>query len=856
MRRSAVCALALWALGAAGQELEWQTGAVSARRLELLDSCAVISGDVRLRYSSFELDAAAIAVWADPDSLLAAVSAWGGSGPEDRARRRSVLRERLTLELYAEGSVQLRWSTNSLSARALFLDFRTGKGSAEDVVVRISDPTQVLPVGEQAVLSNYPGSFQFRAPRLEFTLGGLADLEQLHQAFSGAGFEAETLRLLDARGDSLLATTCLHEVPHYGVFVETGRVSPIEDEPGVYALTGTGLRPRFSLPLTGALAAEFAVPGLHWLPLWWRTDLPFPLSVSVGSSREFGTAVETTIRVPFLPGKTKLKLEADYYSRRGTGYGIELGTRQTGHSLELEGYSIHDRASDGNGFDPPRDHRGRLRARDVLELPFGLRQELQLNYISDRGFLEEYFERENQEDKTPESLLHYRWARESFAAALLGRLRLNRFQTQTEYRPALSAVLAPEHLFDVPGLDAGIYLSGRGELAEVWRAFDTDLDLPSYRAERGDLQLGLDAPFSLGAFVFRPEVRARFTAWNADVQAQRVALETGGEVGTFLARSFDFRWDLLDINGLRHSVYPVLGYFNRFHVSRPPEDLLFFDGTEQVERVEFLRWKLRQRLQTRSLPRRRLRLRVQAADGAVLMSRALQSEWLQSYSWLLSLEIQPEGLLVELREGTPLSALSRALEEVGLVLLEAEELETASPARDLLEWRLEQDFFPDPHRDNQGKAWGPIRSELRFPLTSALSAYLRTRHDPLGDLWLSTNLGVDYWWQDHLRITVDHGYVSERASASNVFASFWLNERWQGQVGGRYNWHEERLDEHNYTLRRIFDEFYLDFKLSVDRGDDDISFRVEFGLTDLLFSDDDLRLSSGERALELREERP
>ncbi len=853
MRRGAVCALALLALGAVGQELDWHAGASSARRLELLDSCAVMSGDVRLRYRNLELEASAVAVWADPDSLVAAISAWGGSDPDDSVRRRGVLRERLTLELYAEGSVVLRWSQNSLSARAVFLDFRTGRGSAEDVVVRISNPAQALPFGQAQLSGSYSGSFQFRAPRLEFAFAGLENLEQLQQVFASQRFEPEDLRLVDARGDSLLATTCLHEVPHYGVFVETGRVSPIEGEPGVYALTGSGLRPRFSLPVTAALAAEFSLPGLHWIPLWWRSDLPFPLSVSIGSSREFGTAVETTIRVPFLPAKTKLTLEADYYSRRGMGYGLELSTRQPGHSLEVEGYSINDRASDGNGFEPPREHRGRLRARDVFELPFGVRQELQLNYISDRGFLEEYFERENQEDKAPESLLHYRWARESFAAALLGRLRLNRFQTQTEYRPALSAVLVPEHLFDVPGLDAGIYLSARGELAEVWRSFDSELDLPSYRAERGDLQVGLDAPFSLGDFVFRPEARARFTAWNADVRTQRVALEAGGEVGTFLARSFAFRWDLLDIHGLRHSVFPVLGYSNRFHVNRPPEELLFFDSTEELERVEFFRWKLRQRLQTRSLPRRRLKLRVK--DGAPRMSASLQAEWLRAYPWLLELEVQPDGLLVELQAETPLSLLSQALEEVGLVLLEVEELESPSLSRDLVEWRLEQDFFPDPRRDNQGKAWGPIRSELRLPLTYALSAYLRTRHDPLGDLWLSTNLGVDYWLENSLRITVDHGYVSDRASASNMFASFWLSERWQGQVGGRYNWNEERLDEHNYTLRRIFDEFYLDFKLSLDRGDDDISFRVEFGLTDLLFDDDDFRLSSGERALEYREER-
>ncbi len=838
--------LILCLLAASAFAQDWSAGPSRARKLTVLDSCAVLTGDVLLRYSTLELEAEAVAVWAQPDSLRAALSAWdpGGDTAAAATRRRGMLRERLTLELYAEGNVQLRWGGNSVDAARLFLDFRTGRATAESVRVRIRNPAEPFPGVEARLDVADLRTFQFRTPRVELAFEGLRDLDRIRAAVEEG---RPDLRLIEARGDSLVATTCLHEEPHYAVFVARGTIRPVPDLPEVYTLEGEGFEPQLSLPLTGAATAEFGVPGLRWVPLWWRTDLPWPYSISVGESREFGTSVEQTVRWTF-PGRLKLKAEADWYSRRGWGYGFGLKQRQPGHLFELSSYYIRDKGDDGTGFVPDDEERWRIKTRDVLELPFGLRQELQIHAISDRGFREEYFEREVNEDKEPESLLQYRWARESYGVALLGRLRLNRFQTQTERRPALRGVLAPKHLFDVPGLDAGVYLSADAELAELWRSFDEDLDLPSYRAERGDLRLGLDAPFPVGYFVFRPQVGVRGTAWSGpDVEAQRLAFEAGGEIGTFLARDFDASWELLDIAGLRHSIYPVVGYLHRFDVSRRPETLLFFDETDSLDRLERFRFKLRQRLQARGTPRRRLVLQVAQPGRA--------EELLAAREDVLELRRDGASLTVTLPLDTRTERLLAALEEEGVLVLSVAEEELVAPVRDIVEWQLEQDYFPDSHRDNPGKPWGALRSELRLPLMDRLSAYLRSRHDPHGDLWLSSNVGVDYWWEEVLRVTVDHGYVSDRAAASNVFLSFTLSDRWQGMVSGRYNWNDERLDEHTYTLRRIFDRFHVDFELGFDRGDDDVSFNLEVGLIDLLQDDDSFRLASGERPLDFREER-
>jgi hypothetical protein len=162
------------------------------------------------------------------------------------------------------------------------------------------------------------------------------------------------------------------------------------------------------------------------------------------------------IRQP--PRGTKLTLSTDYFSKRGPALGTFFGFQ--GDTLVgvpgpyngfADAWGIYDTGLDTLGADrrnlqPDEEFRGRILARHRQYLPNDWRLSAEFGIISDRNFLEQYFEQEWDTYKDQTTGIELKRAVENQAFSLTADVRLNDFFTQTEWLPRLDHFLIGQSL--------------------------------------------------------------------------------------------------------------------------------------------------------------------------------------------------------------------------------------------------------------------------------------------------------------------------------------------------------------------------------------------------------------------------
>lgn len=224
-------------------------------------------------------------------------------------------------------------------------------------------------------------------------------------------------------------------------------------------------------------------------------DRPFgPLqSVAFTQDRIFGTQLYLTFNTFDLlglvpPEGSRWTVDLDYLSERGPAVGTDLrygqvvpwylnrprnpltGQEQYTYFGGLRGFYINDIGEDilgGNrggpalgrepfGFIPnlnqlphPRD-RGRLFFNDYRELPFDLTLQMQLAYISDRNFIEQFYKNEWDFGPNQETFAYLKQQRENWAWTILAEPNLDRgWITETVWLPKVEGYLLGQSIFDL-----------------------------------------------------------------------------------------------------------------------------------------------------------------------------------------------------------------------------------------------------------------------------------------------------------------------------------------------------------------------------------------------------------------------
>jgi lipopolysaccharide export system protein LptA len=300
---------------------------------------------------------------------------------------------------------------------------------------------------------------------------------------------------------------------------------------------------------------------------------------SVRSDRIFGTQIKTAwdpfhLLTQDAPEELSSSLLLDYYSRRGPGAGLEGA--YDGEDLfgivgkyqgEFHGYYINDHGRDNlglgrNGLQPKDDNRGRVQMRHRHDLPNNLSLFGEAGYISDRNFLEQWYEDEFDRKKDNETRLMLEQKFDNVAWTLLAQPQLNDFENSTEWSPKGDIFALAEPIFGSPVTWTSHSSAGYAKLnrAEVPSdPADIFTPLPYYGDVNGEVIMTrseVTLPFTAGPFVVAPFAMGEIAHWGEDLTGNSMDRFVGsGGVRSSLTmwRIFPYvQSRIFNLNGLAH----------------------------------------------------------------------------------------------------------------------------------------------------------------------------------------------------------------------------------------------------------------------------------------------------------------
>ena len=330
--------------------------------------------------------------------------------------------------------------------------------------------------------------------------------------------------------------------------------------------------------------------------------------VQVGRDGRLGFGVQTQWALFRLLGLVEpegfqSRLAADAYSK-----GAALGINSEYQRESFAGYVLANAVRDGRGEDnfgldrqdiPAPNDRGRFLWRHKQYLPNDVELQLELSYICDRNFLEQFYRDEFWTGKDQDTLVYAKKQTDTWALTGLVQGQINRFQTGQEAAP-----------------DLGFWMLGQplaGGAADYYS--DSHLGLLKYKAGHGtgnpqsgsdvraDTRQEADAPLHLGALSLVPYLTGRASFYGDGTQDDDVDRWFGGggvKANLHVWRVYnDAQSRALDVNRLKHVLTPELVGFGQATNVQPNELYPFSPDIEQhVEQFQGGAVGLRQLWQT------------------------------------------------------------------------------------------------------------------------------------------------------------------------------------------------------------------------------------------------------------------
>ncbi len=328
------------------------------------------------------------------------------------------------------------------------------------------------------------------------------------------------------------------------------------------------------------------VPVFYWPVL--ATDATEPTfyirNARLKSDRVFGTQILTTWNTYELLGVrhpiegTEWDTSLDYLSDRGFGHGTTFLYHRDflggipGRTAGLFDYwGIEDHGVDNLGegrraLAPNKDYRFRLFWQHRQELPGDFRFSAEVGWLSDRNFLEQYFEREWDELKDQTTALELQQTRDNTAWSIMADARLNEFFTQTEWLPRADHFWLGQSIFR----DAFTWYehSSVGYARLRTAAAPTDpadapwalmpWELASREGERLVTRQEVDYPLQLGPVKVVPYALGELAHWGEDMAGddlQRAYYQAGLRASMPMWRVNPMAENrLLNVHGLAHKV--------------------------------------------------------------------------------------------------------------------------------------------------------------------------------------------------------------------------------------------------------------------------------------------------------------
>ena len=602
-------------------------------------------------------------------------------------------------------------------------------------------------------------------------------------------FAARELTIEDfekIRGEGIEFTTCEFGHPHWALEAKSGQADarkevrsfPGEDDPGgwLFELDSVSLRAGpVSIPL---------LPGVIWDSRWGRY---IPLrSVSYSSSGKFGNRVDTlwngNLLLPSaLSREMDLGLRLDYLSERGTGYGADLewgrdplrwSTSPDGR-VELFGTGQWW-AIDDRGLD-------RNTTQPTVSNRYRSRFHQRLRLQSGTWIDFEYASESDsnfldeffeEEARGEKTPENVIFLRHPVSGA--GQVSMLYQRQVVDYRTVIERL--PEMRFAwVEEMEptTQIVFDGQALIGEIEDRPAEDLLLPNRDNQRADVRLLASRPTQVVRGVrFRPFIEGRYTFWDKDLLGEEEDRVAWAAGGTLSSRIW--RTFAAEIPSLNiHGLRHVVDFDVAF-------ESLF--------------------------------------DTNVKPSELIVIDELEQ--------------IVE-RESVTLALFQRLFTQARTYGRTAER---GYAVRSLVDSRLEIEWFPDKERDNAGEAWGPMEGEFIVNPVDKLGMFVDGTYDYQdGDLD-EVNSGLRWHDPRAVAFEISSRQRRHRQDSLVVGGRWWGSEKYEFGAFSEIDLRRNKSVNQRYEVVRNFHRFSASFTIELDEGEDNTTFRVNFGPRDLLGS--------------------
>lgn len=333
-------------------------------------------------------------------------------------------------------------------------------------------------------------------------------------------------------------------------------------------------------------------PVFYWPTI--ATDLRDPTyyieSIKIANDRVFGFQVYTDFNAYQLFGirdrieGTKWQLSTDFLSDRGPAAGTNFKyNRDSFFHIPgptygfVDAWGIYDTGLDNLGADrmaikPDTESRGRILARHRQQLPGDWQFTGEFGLISDRNFLEQYFEKEWDQQKDQNTGIELKRYADTMSYSLTSDVRLNDFFTQTEWLPRLDHYWLGQDVFNVLTYTAHTNV-GYAKLQTADGPEDpidaAKFSPLAWESEREGMRLAtrqsIDYPVTLGPVKVVPYLLGEAAHWGEDLAGNDIN-RVFGQVGVRASMPMwtvnrDVHSELLNLNGLAHKVVFDAEYF-------------------------------------------------------------------------------------------------------------------------------------------------------------------------------------------------------------------------------------------------------------------------------------------------------
>jgi len=339
---------------------------------------------------------------------------------------------------------------------------------------------------------------------------------------------------------------------------------------------------------------------------------------AVNNDRIFGTQVHTGwdlfkvlgIRTP--PRGTTWTGVLDYLSERGVGFGTKADYRRNGlfgipgvAQGSYKSWFINDEGLDflgRNRFNlvPEETFRGRVIGQHRHDIAPGFTVRGELGYVSDRNFLEQFYEREWDTNKDATTGL---WVQRNFGTQsynLTADLQVNDFFTQTSWLPRFDQFTLGQPIFGDRAFINSHSHMGYGRLRVASTPTDPAdaafFDPLAWEADVNGIRAGsrqeINVPLQLGPTKVVPYALSDVTYWQEALNNNDL-FRVGGQVGVRASLPVwkvdpTVQSELLNLNGLAHKVTFDMDAFYS-DASQDINELPLYDALDDDSQEHFRR---------------------------------------------------------------------------------------------------------------------------------------------------------------------------------------------------------------------------------------------------------------------------